>query len=151
MNHLFVFCGPIASGKSSISKLFATRVGATWNGFGSTVRKIALERGLATDRESLQCLGAVLIKDETVIFCSRVIELAVNAPNKPAVIDGLRHLTILQELRHMFNPRKVVCMYIDTPLAIRLERVKKRDDISPKQLAKLEMHSTEVEVEHQLK
>jgi|ERR1017187_951538 dephospho-CoA kinase len=151
MNHLFAFCGPIGSGKSSVSKLFATKHGATWSGFGATVREIALERGLATDRGSLQCLGATLVKNEAGTFCRRVIALTARASDKPAVIDGLRHIAILQELRHILNPRKVVCIYVDAPLTIRLERVKKRDGLSPDQLARLEMHSTEVEVEHRLK
>jgi dephospho-CoA kinase len=110
-----------------------------------------LERGLATDRESLQRLGAVLVKNETTSFCHRVVELSANAPDKLAVIDGLRHVAILQELRRILNSRKVLCVYVDAPLTVRLERVKKRDGLSPEQLAKLEMHSTEVEVERQLK
>jgi hypothetical protein len=40
---------------------------------------------------------------------------------------------------------------VNSILARIVERVKKRDGLSPEQIAKLEMHSTEVEVEHRLK
>ena len=148
MNTIFAFSGPIGSGKSSVSKLFASKIGATWVGFGATVKKIALERKLPTDRESLQKLGASLVKDEAESFCSRVV---VEISDKPAVIDGLRHISILEALRDLLKPRNVKCIYVDTPLDIRLNRVKLRDGLTSEQLSKLGMHSTEIQVDHDVK
>jgi dephospho-CoA kinase len=151
MKHTFAFCGPIGSGKSSVSKLFAMRVGAIWNSFGTTVREIALERRLPTNRESLQNLGALLVKDERSSFCSRVIGKTTSGSAGAGVIDGLRHIGVLDELRRDISPQQLVCIYVDAPRSVRLERVKQRDGLTEEQLSDLERHSTEIEVEHRLK
>ena len=148
---LFAFSGPIGSGKSNVSQLFAATIGGTWNSFGNAVRTVAVERGVPTDREGLQRLGAELVANERSSFCRRVVGQPSSDSEKPVVIDGLRHFEILEELRVVANPRNVVCVYVDAPLAIRLQRVNARDGLSADQLAKLQKHSTEVEVEQRLK
>jgi dephospho-CoA kinase len=151
MKTTFAFCGPIGSGKSNVSKSFATQISAGWNSFGTTVREVALERGLPTNRESLQDLGAKLVQRERSLLCRRAIGKAMNVPGSPTVIDGLRHIDILEELRLVVSPQQLVCVYVNTPRDVRLERVKQRDGLSAEQLADLERHSTEVEVELNLK
>lgn len=151
MNTIFTFCGPIGSGKSSVSKLFAAKVEAGWNSFGTTTREIAQERRLPVSREDLQRLGADLVANERDTFCRRVLNRATESGKKYAVVDGLRHRDVLQTLRKINHPDTVVVVYIDAPLAIRLERVKERDGLAADQLAELDQHSTEIEVETHLK
>jgi dephospho-CoA kinase len=151
MNTLFAFSGPIGSGKSDVSKLFAEQIGAKRNSFGSTVREIAVERGLSINRVGLQSLGAFLVASERDGFCRRVVSIALNNPASPIVIDGLRHIEILMELKRIVSPRTVRCIYVDASPSIRLERVRLRDGLSQSELAKLERHSTEVEVEQHLR
>jgi dephospho-CoA kinase len=49
------------------------------------------------------------------------------------------------------SPHELICVYVDASRAARLERVKERDGLSAEQLAALERHSTEIEVEQRLK
>jgi dephospho-CoA kinase len=151
MKHVFAFSGPIGSGKSSVSKLFAAKILAAWNSFGTTVKEVAEERGLATDRESLQRLGAMLVKEDRNSFCRRVVTKATNDKDRAIVIDGLRHIDVLKELRVVVSPKELMCVYVDTPRTIRLERLKTRDGLADNQVADLERHSTEIEVEQGLK
>lgn len=151
MNHIFVFCGPIGSGKSSVSKLFAAKSGATWNGFGRTTRDIAEERGHGTDRKQLQELGALLVGNEPEFFCRRVIRPALENPQTPGVIDGLRHGSILTQIQKLVTPRQTVLVFVDAPINVRRERIKARDGLSPEQLGELDKHSTEIEVDQHLR
>jgi len=151
MKYAFAFCGPIGSGKSSVSKLFATTIDAGWNSFGSTVKEIAIERGLPTNREGLQSLGAQLVKEERSAFCRRVVAKATYGRGSTIVIDGLRHIDIAMELQSIINPQALACVYVDAPRALRMERVRARDGVSAEQLELLELHSTEVEVEARLR
>src|SRR5438876_3855719 len=124
MKLVFAFCGPIGSGKSSVSKLFAARTGAGWTSFGRTVAEIAMERGLTTDRQKLQELGAKLVTEERGSFCKEVVARAKHARGGTVVIDGVRHLAVLEELRSGVSPCNLICVYVDSPRALRLERVK---------------------------
>src|SRR6266852_1814791 len=104
MKPLFAFCGPIGSGKSSVSRAFAQVIGSAWNSFGATVREIAAERGLPLNRESLQEIGAAEVSKNRITFCRRVIDRAGADPRQGIVIDGLRHIDILEELRRAGAP-----------------------------------------------
>jgi dephospho-CoA kinase len=151
MSNIFAFCGPMGSGKSSVSKMLAARAGIGWTSFGGVVREIALERGAPASRESLQALGAKLVESERESFCRRVVEATTVGSSESAVIDGLRHVGVLQELRHIVRPRMIVCVYVDASRQKRVERLKGRDGVTAEQLSLLESHSTESEVEGQLK
>jgi dephospho-CoA kinase len=151
MKQYFAFSGPIGSGKSSVSKLFASTMGAGWAGFGSTIKEIALERHLPINRQELQRLGAELVEKERASFCGQVIAKGSNEQKPLAVIDGLRHLSVLEELRRLVGRERLLCIYVDAPQASRLERVRSRDGLSSEELADLEKHSTEIEVKNRLK
>src|SRR5664280_1247613 len=138
MNKYFAFSGPIGSGKSSVSKLVASRIGAGWIGFGATVKEIAVERRFPIHREGLQILGAELVANERGLFCRRVIDGAMKSNKEVIVIDGLRHPEVLRELRTVVGSDSLLCVYIDAPQALRLERVKVRGGISAEELAELE-------------
>jgi dephospho-CoA kinase len=146
MERYFLFSGPIGSGKSSVSKLFASTIGAGWSGFGTVVKEIAVERQLPISREELQILGATLVRNERTSFCRRVITKATEACKNIAVIDGLRHVDVLEELRSLVGKGELLCVYVDAPQAVRLARVKTRDGLSAERIAELEKHSTEIEV-----
>jgi|SRR5579871_4903555 len=151
MKPLFALCGPIGSGKSSVSKLLAEQIGARWNSFGRTTREIAEERNVPSDRVELQKLGANLIENERQMFCRRVLApVLVNAEDY-GIIDGVRHADVLQEIRAFLSPRRVMCIYVDVEPEIRMERLGKRDGLVAHDIAKLDGHSTEVEVQTKLR
>jgi dephospho-CoA kinase len=151
MKPLFVFCGPIGSGKSSVSKLFAKQIGAKWNSFGNATREIAGERDVPNKREELQELGAYLIEHERELFCKRVLAPVLGDGAEYGVIDGLRHADVLHELRALVSPRTIICVYVDVTPEIRLSRVEKRDGLNVEGLAKLDSHSTEIQVKTELR
>jgi len=134
-----------------VSKLFAKEISAKWNSFGSATREIAGERNVPIKREELQELGAHLIEHERELFCKRVLAPVLGDGEEYGVIDGLRHANVLHELRALVSPRKIVCIYVDVSLEMRLERVRKRDGLDAEGLAKLDSHSTEVEVKTELR
>lgn len=151
MSVVFAFCGPIGSGKSQVSRAFAARLGVGWSSFGNAVRQIVSERGLPLTRTTLQQMGATLVQDHPEDLCSQVLKEAKSASASMSVIDGLRHVKILEQLRVMVTPRSVACVFIAAPIDLRLKRILERDGASAAQLMELEKHSTEVEVQAVLK
>lgn len=146
MNADLVFSGKLGSGKTTVSKLLADRVGARWNSFGATVKRIAFERGLPTGREALQSLGAELVSNSPEVFCRRVISEAVPSSGHGLVVDGLRHIAILKQLQQFVLPAPLIPVYVDVDEAVRLDRIKRRGGINIQDLQRLESHSTEIEV-----
>jgi dephospho-CoA kinase len=140
------FSGSIGSGKTSVSKLIASALGYGWNGFGSTVKRIAAERSIPIKREALQFLGADLIAKAPEAFCTRVVDEARQAKDTPVVIDGLRHAHIRDLLRGLSAPRKLLCIYVDVADDIRFKRLAERDGLSALEIQTIEGHSTEIEV-----
>jgi len=130
---------------------FATRVGAGWSSFGNSVRQIVSERGLPLTRTTLQQVGATLVQDNPEELCNHVLKEAKSASTSMSVIDGVRHVKILEQLRVMVAPRSVACVFIDAPIDLRLKRIQERDGASAAQFMELEKHSTEVEVQVLLK
>ena len=151
MKPIFAFCGPIGSGKSSVSKTFAKEIGARWNSFGNAARDIAQERNITVNREALQKLGAQLIEHEREMFCMRVLTPLLGSWEQSGIIDGLRHADVLGELRALVSPRQILCVYVDVAPDVRLERVGKRDGLDEHELGKLDDHSTEVQVKTELR
>jgi hypothetical protein len=58
--------------------------------------------------------------------------------------------SVKEELRSLVRGDPLLCIYVDAPQALRLERVNARDGVSAINLAELENHSTEIEVKKQL-
>ena len=151
MKPIFTFSGPIGSGKSTVSKEFAERVGAKWNSFGSTVRRVALSQGTEPTRENLQKLGESLVKNEGQEFCRQVLAGAEAEAEDMVVIDGVRHADVLETLRRIVGPRRLVAIFVDAPFELREKRVKARDGLSRDAILRLQTHSTEIQVEASLK
>jgi dephospho-CoA kinase len=151
MSSAFAFCGSIGSGKSSVSRAFAKAIKTGWNSFGDTLRRAAGAKGIEPSRENLQKLGARLVAEDAVSFCKQVVREANAGPDDHVVIDGIRHKKMIEILGAVVAPRTLVCIFVDCPLEARLSRLQQRDGLSEEQLMKFQSHSTEVEVEGQLR
>jgi dephospho-CoA kinase len=151
MKPAFTFSGAIGSGKSTVSSQFARRIGAKWNSFGNTVRRIAAEQGIDPSRQNLQRLGAAAVEMNQEELCRKVIEGTEGGDEDYLVIDGVRHERILDCLRKSVSPRTLVAVFVDSPEQIRLERLRTRDGLSMDQITELQRHSTETEVETKLR
>lgn len=147
MSPVVTFSGKLGSGKTAVSKAFAGRMALPWTSFGTVAREIARERGLEESRPGLQALGETLVTKELAFFCERVWQ-AVGYSTDSIVIDGLRHFSVLQALRQLAAPRQLVCVYIEIDPLVRSERIKARDGVSEADIARLDCHSTEIEVSH---
>lgn len=134
------FSGRIGSGKTSVSRSVADRLGASWTGFGDFVRATAA--GLGSDpssREILQDLGARLIRENGIAWlCSQVIARASWDEQRALVIDGVRHIQVLEEIIHQVAGHPTVLVHLA------FEGARPGLDAEARQRA--EQHSTERDV-----
>src|SRR5262249_926088 len=109
------FSGRIGSGKTSVSRAVALQLRAAWTGFGEFMREAAVERGLDPGcRDVLQALGERLIAEQGVNWlCHEVIRRANWTPGQPLVIDGVRHIAVLDELRSQLSGHPLVLIHLD--------------------------------------
>jgi dephospho-CoA kinase len=134
--------GRIGAGKSQVADAVATAIGASKRSFGAAVRAIAEDRGLPTDRESLQELGEETIAVEGwTAFVSRVQEPFACS----MAIDGVRHLAAAEALRRGAEGTFLL-VFVDASFERRLARLAARDGITRDQLLAADQHRNESEV-----
>ena len=150
MAHLVALTGLQASGKSTVAGAITTLMGWRTAGFGQYLQHIAQERHLTPDRANLQRLGQSLVNENPRIFCEQVVRWAGWVEGESLILDGVRHIVILDALRGFFAPQFLYLVYVDVDEALRRERLLRRGaeltdsvhfDLSP----------TEVEVPHDLR
>lgn len=137
--------GGIASGKSTVSAAVAQALGCSRVSFGGYVRSEALRRGRTLDRESLQEIGAALIASDAQGFCRDVLSQSDWRAGQPLVVDGVRHVTVVNALRELVSPFDFRLLYIDAPATARLARLSSRGEEAD-HLGHYESHSTEGDV-----
>lgn len=112
--------GPIASGKSTVSRLLSA--GLSWQlvSFGAYIRHVVSGRQISLGRRTeLERIGAELI-------CERGHEqftvdvLGWHGDTEHAVLDGVRHVEVLQVLRRAYE--EIFSFYLDVPADVRYER-----------------------------
>jgi adenylate kinase family enzyme len=140
------FAAPIEAGKTKVSKLVAKRLGAPWVSFGEYLRRLAKNRGLEVTRETLQDLGEELVRDDVRAFCLDVLKEQPWRPGVPLIIDGLRHLEVLNALGDIFNPAPEYLIYIQVDRLTQEKRLRRDELPHEKSLDDLEKHSTESQV-----
>lgn len=133
------FSGAIGSGKSSLSRAVAEELRCARVSFGTQVREEARMRGLDDSRETLQALGESLVREQIESFCKSVLAQASSMPHSPLLIDGLRHVEVLELLHELVAPRRLLLIYIEVAQADRSARLAR--DVST-----WDTHSTEVQV-----
>lgn len=120
-------CGQIGSGKSSIIREISKTYGWNTVSFGAYIKsQIAADHPTRSDYQSL---GEML-------FATRgpkgLLEDAIRF-GKPCsstfLIDGVRHVSILTELRKIYND--VVIIFLNVSDSQRYERFTRRDDTDP--------------------
>lgn len=139
------FSGGIKSGKSTVSEAVALGTECPRVSFGGYVRTVTRQRGLEGTRENWQAVGESLIQEDVKQFCASVLAQADWEPGRPLVIDGIRHLVVVETLKQMVAPSDFKLVYISTEDALRAERHQESAPNQPS-LPILEKHSTEREV-----
>jgi len=117
--------GRRGSGKTTIAEILALKHQFVQRSFGNVVRGEAAKRGFQSDLGSLQELGAAIIREwGWERFCRKVIDERPDADR--LVLDGLRHVAAADTVRGLVAPARFVLVYVATPEAIRVERLKAR-------------------------
>jgi hypothetical protein len=133
-----------------VSTSVARRLDAPRVSFGEYLRGVARDRGLDITREVLQDLGDEFVSNDVRGFCEHVLEQQPWQPGKPLIIDGVRHVEVLDSLGEILSPAKGYLIYIKVDRTTQKKRLK--DDPLPheKTLDELEEHSTERQVRSRL-
>ena len=119
--------GPIASGKTTIGRELAGSLDIAFGSFGKVVRKIARSKGISESREHLQWLGQQLVEQGPVQLCRDVLDDAGWQPGTSVVIEGFRHLSIVDAMRKLVRPVPFRLVYIDVDLRTELARTSLSD------------------------
>ena len=138
--------GRTGAGKTTVGRRLADALGVPLVSFGDFVRSEAEIRGLGHEREILQCLGQNLIGTlGWTAFCERALAAAgVELPHV-SVIEGVRHVEVIQALRSLYTPLRVRFVWLDVTDEDRAARLRARGD-DPQLLASWERHETEHQV-----
>jgi dephospho-CoA kinase len=140
---------PPGSGKTTLSAELAATLGWPRVSFGDYVRSVADEKGLPPSREALQDLGAALIAAGWDEFVRAVLGQARRGEDQGIVIDGIRHHMAIATLRTAVAPLRLCIVYLDASDVTRLGRLTERGVADSSELARIDSHSTELEV-HEL-
>lgn len=147
---VIAFSGSIASGKSTLSQEVAKTLQWKRASFGDYVRSVAQSRGLAESREVLQAIGADLIQRDMEGFCRAVIAQADWQFGQPIVIDGIRHIKVLDNLKQIVAPMHLFLVLVTVDEATRTNRLLERGTVDLEKYKHLEQDSTEQQVKSAL-
>jgi len=134
--------GPIMSGTSSVTK--AAAAPAKPASFGEHLRR---ETG-AQDRHALAEAGQKLVDGDADAFAKAVVEAAGWRADQPLIIDGVRHVQILQSLRELVFPVPIILAYVDVTPAVYAQRIEKKGKLS--EALQFSDHPTEQQVKSRL-
>ncbi len=110
---ILLVAGQVASGKSTYARELSSRLSWPVFAFGSYVAECAARIGLdPTDRSSLQDVGYCLAKRPDR-FCRSFLDWTTRPSN--FIVDGLRHMGILEELRRQVGSTNLALVFVDTP------------------------------------
>ena len=122
------FSGSIGSGKTTLSRAVASALDLPWVSFGDHIRFVARERGLAGKREELQAIGADMVNSDIDGLCRAVLAQCQWEPGIALVIDGVRHVEAVDQLKRIVSPLKLLIVHIDIDAQRRKERLIARND-----------------------
>lgn len=144
---VLTFSGKIGSGKSSISAAVAQVLHLPLVSFGGYVRKQAQLQQLEPTRKQLQDLGESLLQTDAQGFCAAVLAQAPSQ-NAGLVVDGIRHESVLQILRQLVLPQRLIHIHLTLDEALRTERVTQRQGaiIDEEEQRRIISHPTETQV-----
>jgi dephospho-CoA kinase len=147
---VIAFSGRIASGKSTISSAVAESLHLPYVSFGNYVRFVARCRRLTESREVLQEIGANLVEKDIEGFTRAVLAQADWQPGQSIVVDGIRHMMVLDCLRQIVAPTQLYLIFVAVDEATRSTRLLDREGIGLENYLHLDRDSTEQQVKSHL-
>jgi len=145
-NVVIALAGPIGSGKSTLSFAIAEVLGLPRASFGDYVRSVARQRGLTEGRETLQLIGFELIRNGWGPFCEAVLSQAGWKKGEGVVVDGIRHIGVIETLLQMTAPSRLVLVFVSIGERERQVRLVQKGIKDKEEQIKIESHPTEVQV-----
>lgn len=137
--------GHARSGKSTLAAMLSRRVGARVVAFGDIVRQAARDQHLdPSDRATLMDVGQRWAETNPASLCSAVLR-GTDAETRPLVIDGIRHVAIVEELRRQLNSGSLWLVFLAVPSWVLTERLEgemdPRTHRSESEMSALELHA----------
>lgn len=137
------FSGPPKSGKSNLSIDVARALDWGRASFGDHVRHVTRAGGLdPTDPANLLSVGAELVDHDCEGFCRKVLDAAGWVGRQSVVLDGVRHIKVVETIRHIIAPVGFYLIFVDAPAATRERRFREDSRVSSIPLSHIEAHST---------
>ncbi len=139
------FSGRIKSGKTTIARRVATELNVPFASFGDYLRTVVAARGLdSSDRTIQQDVGQELFESDLSGFCTDVLISAGWKKGMCVVVDGIRHVHVLEELKKILEPVSIKLVYIN--IADQLQAQRLIDSGSMHSLELVQSHQTEADV-----
>lgn len=145
LNPVIGLSGQLGSGKSSLASILSLRTSWPKAAFGDYLRHVATQRGLGTDRASLQQLGEEQIALGWEAFCVAVLNHSGWKHGRGLVVDGIRHIDAVGTLNKLIYPQSLYHVHLAIDEELRHNRLASRDGLQAL-FDKSEEHSTEAEV-----
>lgn len=134
-------CGCIASGKSSLMRLILAQNPHLFSTSFSAILKAYAQ---TTDRNTLQNLGAQLIRRKGARGFMKWVQRQGNLPADNLLMDGFRHPRVWQAFCEIYPTAQLIFCSVSRPEQLR--RMCARDHLSPAQAKTLLAHPVEQEV-----
>jgi len=136
--------GKIGAGKTTLSTALSRNTGWQSINLGSYLKLLA-GSSFQGDRQTLQELGARLVRDSLSEVCQGVLEHVGWRAGIGLILDGIRHSTVINEFRRLVSPTPVLLVYVDTGDTVRKARYSERTSASELELSEAEKHYMEQE------
>ena len=139
--------GGIGAGKSTLAERLADKLDAVRASFGREVKHYAEINGEnPNDRSTLQQLGQALVLTDCEGFVRRVLEQQPNVGDRQLIVEGVRHIEVLMELKERVRPKRLYLIHVMTPGSTREQRVMERDRVERRLVARYDNDITEAQV-----
>ena len=146
MSLIITLSGPIGSRRSEIADQLAERLQWRKVRFSNIIRnRIRADGGDETDRTLLQTYGQALVQDNLATFVRDTLTAADGNQEGNIIVDGLRHVEVLINLREQAGDRTVFYVHIDPDL-LKVDEAARLRDIAEQDLYRYDSDLTEAQI-----
>lgn len=145
---LIAIGGGTGTGKSTLSTALGESLKAPVSSFSKIIKKEAIARDLPADnRDVLIEIGQSWVDSDPEGLCLAVLNDVDWSNNTIAIIEGFRHVSVLQAMRKLVGAPNVVFVWLEAGEDVRKARLKQRgDNVTAETLGTQDTKTTEVAV-----